>query len=331
MNRREFLVGALGGALTARAALAGPRSVDNLLAATVRRVALVTADAASHVAMVDLATGAILRRIPTLAQPRSIESLGSGRALVAHSERGRLTVVDAVAGSARLLSDTMGEPRYTALHPLGRYAYITDSGREEVAVLDLATGRIVWRSPVAGPARHLTVDPSGRWLWTVLGTKDARVAILALDRPERPRVVGRLRMPFAAHDVVAAPGGRRVWVSSGDRGRVAIVDLRSRRVQRMLVADAPPQHIAFAPSGAAYVTSGDDGAIRTYDVSGRLLRRRRVPVGSFNVTELAGTVVSPSLERGTLAVMDRRGLPRRVAAVTSSAHDACILVPARGE
>ena len=94
----------------------------------------------------------------------------------------------------------------------------------------------------------------------------------------RPRVVGHVRPPFLAHDVGFTPGGRRVWVTSGDRGRIAIYEAATARLVRTLAADAPPQHVTFLDD-RAFVTSGDDAILRIHALDGRLLRSAPVPGG----------------------------------------------------
>ena len=106
-----------------------------------------------------------------------------------------------------------------------------DSGRGEVVVVDMARARIVGRTRVGGPARHVTV--SGKTLWVALGSKAELVAVLDLADPTRPKLIERFRPPFLAHDVGFEPSGRRVWVSSGDRGRLAVYDAGGGIVQRL--------------------------------------------------------------------------------------------------
>ena len=93
---------------------------------------------------------------------------------------------------------------------------------------------------------------------------------------------GRIRPPFLAHDVGFTPGGRRVWVTSGDRGRIAIYEASSGELVRTIAADARPQHVTFM-GDRAFVTSGDDAVLRVHALDGRRLRSAPVPVGSFNV------------------------------------------------
>ena len=86
----------------------------------------------------------------------------------------------------------------------------------------------------------------------------------------------------------------------------------------------PPQHVTFARE-KAFVASGDDGTVLRYRLGGELVRQSRVPPGSYNVTFGWDYVISPSLARGTLSVLDRNGSVRAVRKVARAAHDACIV------
>jgi hypothetical protein len=82
--------------------------------------------------------------------------------------------------------------------------------------------------------------------------------------------------------------------------------------------------VGFA-AGLAFVSSGDSGTVRIHALSsGRLVRTVAVPPGSFNLQPGARRVLSPSLELGTLTVLDDRGRPRIRRRVAAAAHDACV-------
>jgi DNA-binding beta-propeller fold protein YncE len=316
MNRREFVAAAAAAPFVLRnpAALAGGMPV-----------ALVTADTEESVVAVHLTSGRVVERVATLPGPRSIENAGAGT-VVAHTDEGALTIVDGAALRVRRVLKAFAEPRYTAGSPDGRYAYVTDSSRAELVVVDLERSRIVHRTEVGGPARHLGIDPAGRRLWVALGTKAAELAILSLADRARPRLVRRIRPPFLAHDVAFARDGR-VWVTSGDRGAIALYDSRAGRVRAVLRAGRPPQHVAFV-GDRVHVTSGDDGTLSVHALSGRLLRTTTVPPGSYNVQAGWGVVFTPSLSRGTLCVLSRNGMLMRRVEVASSSHDACFVMAA---
>ena len=321
MDRREFLglAGSASLALTLDPSAFGARLGGV-------GVAFVTADLESHVVLVELGAGRTIGRIRTAPGPRSIESARSGRtALVAHTEHGLVTLIDAVSRRIRAELDAFEAPRYTAVHPTRPLAYVTDSTSQQIVVLDVDRAKVVWRTHVPGPARHVSVSPDGSTLWTALGTKAERVAVLDTSEPRRPRLVRTFAPPFLAHDVVFAHDGRTVWVTSGSERRIALYHSSSRSRVRTIAADAPPQHVAFA-GGKAFVASGDDGTLRRHRPDGELLREARVPVGSYNVTFAYGRLVTPSLGKGTLTLLDRNGRVRAVRNVARAAHDACILV-----
>jgi DNA-binding beta-propeller fold protein YncE len=210
--------------------------------------------------------------------------------------------------------------------PDGRHAHVSDSGAGEVVVVDLWRGRIRARAHVGLHARHLTLDPAGRTLWIALGPKASAIAVVDVTDPWRPRLRGHVHPPFLAHDVGFAPGGRRVWVTSGDRRRIAVFAPDAPRAgPRILLADAPPQHVTFG-QGVAYVASGDSGTLRVHALAGgRPLHTTAVPAGSYNVQCGSERVLTPSLERGTLTVRDGAGRMLAGRRVALAAHDACVI------
>ncbi len=258
------------------------------------RLALVTADLEARLVAVDLVSGRVHRYLPTEPKPRSIETVG-GTAVVAHSELGLVTLVRAATLTVAHVLHGFGEPRYTAGHPDERHAFVTDAERGEVIAVDLLRGRVVGREHVG-----------------------------ARTRPSRPRLIRLVRPPFLAHDVAWTPDGRTIWVSSGDKNELALYRARTLDVIARPPADWPPQHVTFR-GDRAYVTSGWNGSLRVYGSDGRSLRRTIVPVGSYNVQQADGWVVTPGLGTGSLCVLDPRGRLLRRERIARSSHDACIV------
>ncbi len=316
MDRRRFLAGAA-------ALVVAPQAFARRAGGT--PVALVTADAEAHVAAVELASGRIVRRIATLEGPRSIQSVFSTRSVVAHTTEGAVTLLDGL--DRRRVLRGFEEPRYTAMGTDGKQAYVTDSRRGDVSVIDLDTGRLLHRTEVGAHARHITADPASLLLWVALGFSAPTIVALDLADPVRPRVVRRIRPPFLAHDVAFEPRGRQVWVSAGEEGRLAVYH-PAGRLLRTLRADAPPQHVTFA-AGRAFVAAGKSGRVRVHALhDGELVRTTAVPEGSYNVQSGLGGVVTPSLDHGTLVVLDRFGRSLREVQVASSSHDAALITTA---
>ena len=312
MNRREFVLAATSLAFT--------RSLPH------SRVALVTADLESRLVAVDLPSARVRGHIRTLRFPRSIETVGNV-AVVAHSEIGAVSLVDGRTLAVERVLRGFEEPRYTAAHPDGRHAYVTDATRGDVAAVDVLRGRILHRERVGPRARHVAIDPTGRTLWIALGSKARELAIVDVRDRARPRFVRRFRPDFLAHDVGVAPDGRHVWVTSGDRDELRVYDRRTGRLLARPSGDWPPQHVTFA-GGLAYVTSGWSGTLHVHRVDGRPLSRTVVPVGSYNVQRADGWVLTPSLGHGDLCVLDGEGRVLLSEKVARSSHDACVVTAA---
>ena len=298
MNRREFLAAAAAAPFALRTRIAsGP-------------VALVTCDAESRLAVVDLRTLHIVGSIATLPDPRTVERVGDV-ALVCHTAEGALSIVDRTR--VRHVVRGFAEPRYTAAHPDGVHAFVTDSGRSGVAVVDTRRGVVVARVRLPGWARHVTISPDGSRVWAGLGSASEHVALISTSPLRHLR---NLTPGFLAHDVGHAPDGR-LWVTSGSSGVLAVGGIEH-------AADLAPQHVAFG-NGRVFVTSGDSGTLHVQSHDGRVLSRTKVPAGSYNVQFAANRVITPSLLHGTLAVLDARGLPLRTLHIAGSCHDACVL------
>ena len=273
--------------------------------------AYVTADTESQVAVVDTVHGIVLHRIPTRPDPRSIQRVGNAL-VVTHTAVGAVSVLDGLAVSHVL--DGFEEPRYVVASRDGRYAFVTDSGRADLAAVDIRRGEVAGRVQLRLWPRHLTISPDGRTLWIGLGTASPQLAVVDVRDPTRPRLREYVRPTFAAHDVGFAPSGR-IWVTAG-------VEQRISAHGRILAADAAPQHVTFL-DGRAYVTSGDDGTLRIYEeATARLLHTTRIPVGSYNVQFLADRVLTPSLNEGTLCAAGAGGRLLSRTRVAPSCHDA---------
>ena len=296
MNRREFLAATAGFVLAPR--LSGGRH------------ALVTCDAEARLAVVDLDTLRITGSIATLPDPRAVETIGAV-ALVCHTAVGALSIVD--RSGVRHVVRGLREPRYAAAHPDGRHAFVTDSGRSGVVVVDVVHGRVLDRLALPGWARHITITPDGRTIYVGLGSASEHVALVDTRAFRHPSF---LSPGFLAHDVGFSPQGS-LWVTAGEARVIGVGE-------RRLAADRAPQHVTFG-EGRAFVTSGDSGTLHVLAPDGRVLRQARIPYGSYNVQYAHGRVITPSLSGGTLAVLDGRGRRLGAVRVAGSCHDACVL------
>jgi DNA-binding beta-propeller fold protein YncE len=316
LDRREFLGDTLQ-VLAGWVAASGPVRGGGAPAAPRHPLrALVTADTEAHVAVVSLSSHEVIRRIATVEGPRSIQATGRGRAIVGHADAGAVTVIE--DGKVRRVLRGFGQPRYTAVH--GNRAYVTDGATGEVAVLDLARARVLRRVAVGDAARHITIDPKGRTLWVALGSSAPEIVIVDLDGWRQRRI----RPPFLAHDVAFSPSGDYVWVTAGREPRTAVYHRQGGPPARLFDGDKAPQHVTFGPT-SAYIASGEGAVVTVRSLlDQRILRKTKVPFGSYNVQRGAGRVLTPSLGTGALTILDPRGRISAQIDVARNAHDVCV-------
>ena len=274
-------------------------------------VALVTAEGENSLVAVSLPDGRVIRRVTLPADPENVVAQAEGPAVVVSSKGHAVTVL--AWHSLRIVATfrDFRSPHLAAITPDG-----------DLSVIDLAPLRLVRRLYVGLGAHHLSFSGDGRRLWIALGERARRIVVVNTATSDRPRVRTTFDPGFAAHDLAFSPDGRRVWVTSDADGGVRVLDAATHHLHYTVVGGTPPQHLAFGRGDVAYVTSGYGNTIEMVDSrNGRVLRRVAAPHGSFNVTTLAGTVLTSSLLRGTVAEFDSRLHLLRTVEVASATRD----------
>jgi DNA-binding beta-propeller fold protein YncE len=277
-------------------------------------VALVTAETENQLLAVALPSGGVEKRLKMPADPQNVEA-NNNVAVVVSTRAGAVTLVDTQRLRVTRIFRGFGSPHIAALSPNGQFAYVTDDARGQLVVIGLARTRILDRVFVGFGAHHMAFRPHHHELWIALGERARSIHIIDTTNPAHPRPRGWFSPAGIGlmHDLAFAPGGRRLWITADDRSRVSVFDVRTRRRVFTLEAGSPPQHIAFRRY--AYVTSGNDGRLRIFSVSGRLLGVATTPVGSYNLSTGWGVLTS-SLSNGTLTELGASGrllLSKRVA------------------
>jgi DNA-binding beta-propeller fold protein YncE len=274
-------------------------------------VALVTAETQNRLLAIALPSGRVLKRLPMPADPENVAVVGAKWAVVVSPRAGAVTIVSTPSLRVVRVLRGFASPHVVAATADLQGAYVTDDARGRLDVIRLSGRPRVVRSVFVGVgAHHMAVNPSGNGLWIALGERARTIAVLDVSDPLRPTVVGRFDPGFAAHDL-AFSSDRRVWVTAADRRFVTVFDSGTRRPVARIPAGAPPQHVAFGPVREAFVTSGYGRSLEIVDrFSGRVLRRVRVPYGSFNVATSGSFVVTSSLLRGTVTELTDEGRVR---------------------
>lgn len=164
-----------------------------------------------------------------------------------------------------------GRPVELALHPNGRTLAVLNS--RAVELLDAATGaetgRIASRST---SYTGLAFRPGGREIWASEATRNGPDSILiaALDEKGVPGAPERLPLPGhpVPTGIAFSPDGATAWVALSDRSAVALIDARTRTIQREVRTGMVPYAIVVSPKRKrAFVTNRGGRAPGTQDTT----------------------------------------------------------------
>ncbi len=291
-------------------------------------VAIVTAETENEVLAVSLADGRVLRRVH-LHEPRTVVAQPAGPVVVV-SPSGTVALLAPRTLRPLHVFRAFTSPQLAAIAPDGEWIYVTDAATGDVSVIEESTLRIVRRVFVGRGAHHLAFSPDEQRVWVALGERARTIVVLDTSNPKRPRVLRRLHPRDTVHDLAFAPDGRTVWASSDTTRVVSVLSARSGRVLAHIPVGPPPQHVVFGPyvHPRAFLTSGYGSVLEVVDPATReVLRRVRVPYGSFNLTASGGLVVTTSLLDGMVAEFAAPQLARRLTArVAPAARSVAITV-----
>jgi DNA-binding beta-propeller fold protein YncE len=287
-------------------------------------VALVTAEAQNQLLVVSLPSGRVQQRLHMPADPQNVEA-NNRVAVVVSTRAGAVTLVDTQRLRVTRIFRGFGSPHIAALSPNGQFAYVTDDARGQLVVIGLARKRILDRLFVGFGAHHMSFRPHHHELWIAMGERARSIHIVDTTNAAHPRRRGWFSPAGGLmHDLAFAPDGRRLWVAYDDRSTIAVFDARTRRLLFTREAGSPPQHVAFGRF--AYVSSGNDGRLRMFSRSGRLLGVATTPPGSFNLGLGGGLALTPSLTQGTLTELTDSGRRLGSFRVARAARDAALVV-----
>lgn len=250
--------------------------------------------------VVETRTGRILQTVP---QPAAFIGLGfdaAGRRLYASG--GNQDVVyryDWTAGAARLLDSlvlAVKVPRRSGTrYPAGlalsrddRLLYVAENLADSLAVLDLASGKVIQRLPAGRYPYGVTVGPDGTVYASAWGGYEVRSWRPAGDRLEAAATIPVGRHPSA---LLLSADGSRLYVASASTDRISVVDTRAGRVVGELDDGVPngpgegstPNALAFSADGRRlFVAEGDNNAVGVFELAGNGGRLAgRIPVGWY--------------------------------------------------
>jgi YVTN family beta-propeller protein len=189
----------------------------------------VTAELANAVEVIDPSTRKVLAEIPT-GEPQShmlVLSSDGRRAYTANVSAGSVSVLDLAKRSLITTIPVAKTVQRISISPDGLRVFTHDQGAPRIAVIGTATNKITnWVAlPDVAYASEPTLD--GRWLLaaSMVGNHLHIVDLQTL------KVVRSFDIPQRSSEILVRPGGDIAYVSGTGAGKIAVLDLRSWKMQ----------------------------------------------------------------------------------------------------
>lgn len=249
------------------------------------------------VQVVDAATGRVLQDLPQASAFVGLAFSPDGHALYSSGgngdvvyrydwRNGRGTLRDSlVLASKTPKANGTRYPAGIALSPDGRWLYVAENLADSLAVMDVASGRVVARFATERYPYDVVVDTGGTVYVSAWGGYTVSIFTSA---PEGLRPAGSLSVARHPSALALNRDGSRLFVASGSTDHVAVVDTKRRRVIARLLDPPPagptegatPNGLALSADGTRlFVAEADANAVAVFDLS----------PGTANITTATGT------------------------------------------
>lgn len=227
------------------------RGPHHLIATPDGRTLIIAMSGGNELVLIDRTTGTEKQRI-TASDPYQIGFSPDGKWFVAASIRlDRIDIYDAQNFQLvhRLPAATM--PSHIAFSHDGSRVFVTLQGTGSLVAIDLASGKVAWTVSV-GPAPAGIITRSGGTLLVAVMGSDY---IAEID-PQTGAVLRRVHTGAGAHNFLASPDGKTLYVTNRVAGTVAVLDADSLEIKNTLQAPGGPDDMALSPDGQELWVTG---------------------------------------------------------------------------
>jgi YVTN family beta-propeller protein len=189
-------------------------------------------------------------------------------------------------------------PDAVAVSRDGKTLYIALADAHELALFDVASGRIKQNIPLAGEPTALALSPDGSWLYVTCAAVKSTVAVIDTAAG---KVADSIPAGHTAHGVAVTPDGKRLYVCNRFNNDVAVIEAAShKQIARVPVTREPCAAVAAADGKVVFVANhlpldrADSGnvaaVVSVIDTATLQATPIRLPNGSSSVR---GMAISP--------------------------------------
>jgi YVTN family beta-propeller protein len=242
--------------------------------------------AADGIGVVDLTANKLLRTLPSGPDPEAFDLSPDGKTLyISNEDTGEVTILDLATSKITGKIPVGAEPEGVRVRPDGKFVYVTCEGTSEVLAINTATRKVVAHMHAGLRPRSIVFTRNGA---TAFATSERGGVVNVLDSMNHkvigtikiPALPGKNDLPARPMGSVLSPDGKHVYISNGRGESVAVIDVATRRMAR-LIGDVGtrPWGIGVSPDGRnIYTANGPSDEVSVIDAkTGKV--ERRIEVG----------------------------------------------------
>jgi YVTN family beta-propeller protein len=146
----------------------------------------------------------------------------------------------------------------------GKKGYVSNVGPGTVSVLDLVARKHVGTITVSPKAQRISLSADDRLAFTADQTKPQ---LAVIDTAEN-RVAAWIPLPGTGYGTAATPDGKWLLVALIGSGKVGVVNLQTRQLDRTIEVPKAPQEVLVRPDGKmAYVSCDASAKVAAIDLT----------------------------------------------------------------
>jgi YVTN family beta-propeller protein len=215
------------------------------------RTLIIAMSGSNELVLIDRMTGVEKQRV-TASDPYQIGFSPDSKWFVAASIR--LDHIDIYDGQTfqlvhRLPAATM--PSHIAFSRDSSTVFVTLQGTGSVIAIDLASGKVNWTTPVGPTPAGIITRADGTLLVGVMGSD----YVSEVD-PTNGAVIRKIQTGNGAHNFLASPDGKTLYVSNRVAGTISVLDADTLEVKNTLQAPGGPDDMAMSPDGQQLWVTG---------------------------------------------------------------------------
>jgi YVTN family beta-propeller protein len=260
-------------------AIAAAASLLASVAAHAAPFAYVPLNGENQLAIVDLATNALVARLPTGRNPIGVSvNAGGNRVYVTNFDDGTVTVFDSLRNQVVSTIAVGADPVGVQVSPNGKTIAVANLGASAsqasttISLINAVNGQVAKVTVGSAPA-VVSYDGSGSQLFV---SNYLSHSISIIDTAG-PRVTGTVNVAANPYSIAVNDAGTRVYAahlrdSLGAQSLISVVDSTAARVVATIALDSDPQWIALNPAGTRLYVAKAVGSVSVIDTaSNRLL------------------------------------------------------------